>query len=118
MRQQVAPLRQPLQALQHTGYQGQGGLGVMPLLFASLSSGDRLGSEAVLYLNPFATFISVSEPNHRIFAEGTFVAARFYGLPQLFVYLGLTACLLAYAEKTLHFPDNDVKFIPKGHHHA
>lgn len=88
---------------------------VTPLLFASLMGGDQFSAELFLYLNPFGALVAIMDPHHSIAGEHALVASAFYGVPQLLVYLGLTAALLVYAEKTLHFPENEVKFIPQGH---
>ena len=92
------------------------GMFVLPALFASLASGDRFLTEVFLYLNPFAALAAIMGSGSG--ASVGLIAFAFYGVPQLLVYLALTLGLLVYAEKTLHFPENEVKFLPKAHHDA
>lgn len=97
------------------------GLAVLPAILASLLQGDRFSTEMLVYLNPFAALgilMSVERYAHMPESNQTFIPMALYGIPQMLVYLGLTAAFLVYAEKTLHFPENEVKFIPQGHHHA
>lgn len=97
------------------------GLIVFPALFASLAMGDRFSTEMLVYLNPFSalTFLTMAE-NLRTDGIGMehFIPLSLYGIPHVLIYLGLSAGLLIYAEKTLHFPENEVKFIPQGRHDA
>lgn len=94
------------------------GLVVVPLLFASLAGGDRFTTEVFLYLNPFAALTVLGRDPGFSGGYGDVVATSLYGLPHILLYLGLAVTFLVYAEKTLHFADNDVKFIPKGDHDA
>lgn len=90
---------------------------VFPMLIASLIGSDRFTNETFNYLNPFFTLGYVA-PEGQL-PEGSFiVSAPLFGLPQALIYLGLTAFFLVYAEKTLNFPENEVKFIPHTHHDA
>lgn len=98
------------------------GLIVVPALFASLTMGDRFSTEMLLYLNPFSalTYLTMAESMSPDTMSSTqhFVPLALYGIPHVLVYIGLTAGLLLYAERTLHFPENEVKFIPQGHRDA
>lgn len=96
------------------------GLLVVPALLLSLTSGDQFSSETFLYLNPFAAFAVMLEPSHTggVGGSNPLISPHLYGIPQILVYLALTVGFLAYAEKTLSFPDNDVKFMPQGSSHA
>lgn len=97
------------------------GLAVIPAIFASLSSGDRFSTEMIGYLNPFVSLAMIDSVNSRSgfsYESAPFISGALYGLPHLFIYLGLAAALLVYAEKTLHFPENEVKFMPQSHHDA
>jgi len=98
------------------------GLVVVPALFASLTMGDRFSTEMLLYLNPFSalSFLTMAE-NMSQESSGSmqhFVPLALYGIPHVLLYLGLSTGLLVYAEKTLHFPENEIKFIPQSHHDA
>lgn len=90
------------------------GLVVTPLLFASLSGGGQFDTELFLYLNPFGALTAIMDPRHSMGGSSPMIAGTFYGVPQLLIYLALTFGLLVYAEKTLHFPENEIKFIPQG----
>ncbi|RYG22488.1 ABC transporter permease [bacterium] len=98
------------------------GLAVLPALFASLTMGDRFTMEMMVYLNPFSalTFLTMAENMglNGSYDPENFIPLALYGIPQVLIYLGLSAGLLVYAEKTLHFPENEVKFIPQGHQDA
>lgn len=82
-------------------------LAVVPMLVSTMAGSDRLSQVFILYLNPFDILfkgINFFQP------EGV---DSFYGVTQLCLYLVFTVLFLIYAEKTLHFADNDVKFLPK-----
>ena len=96
------------------------GLLVVPALFVSLAGGDRFSSEIFLALNPFTALASLM---HRgdggsLYGDSAVVDPSMYGVPHILIYLFLTLAFLVYAEKTLDFAENDVRFLPKGHHDA
>jgi ABC-type transport system involved in multi-copper enzyme maturation permease subunit len=96
------------------------GLIVLPALFSSLAMGDRFSTEMFAYLNPFSAlaFLTMAENASADSMSGTmshFIPLALYGIPHVLIYLGLSAGFLVYAEKTLHFPENEVKFIPQNH---
>ena len=39
--------------------------------------------------------------------------ASIYGVPQIVIYVGMTAVFLIWTERTLRFADGEVKFLPK-----
>lgn len=90
---------------------------VFPMLTATLVGSDRFTMEATNYLNPFFTLFNVA-PDRDTSETSFFVIAPLFGLPQALIYVGLAAFFLAYAEKTLNFPENEVKFIPQSHQDA
>lgn len=95
------------------------GLLVVPMLLLSLVGNDHFSGEMLLYLNPFAALgVLAQEGDRGLYGSQSVIAVGLYGLPHIFVYLGLTLTFLVYAEKTLHFPENEVKFLPQGHHDA
>lgn len=83
-------------------------LGVVPSFAWSLAGSDPISRIFILYLNPFDV---LQKGNGALEAFSN--NSDFYGIPQSCVYLILTILFLIYAEKTLHFADNDVKFLPK-----
>lgn len=93
---------------------------VFPLLMVSLMGSDQLSNEMLLYLNPFPVLTTMSESGQSssLYGSSPLIPTALYGVPHILVYLGLSLLFLVYAEKTLHFADNEVKFIPQGHHDA
>jgi ABC-type transport system involved in multi-copper enzyme maturation permease subunit len=92
---------------------------VVPLLFAALIGGDRFTSESLNFLNPFVALNAIGERAENTYsAQNAMVPFAMYGLTHVFVYTALTACFLVYAEKTLNFPENEIKFLPRGHQDA
>lgn len=96
------------------------GLVVAPTLFVSIVGGDRFTAEMIGYLNPFYALglMMESVPREVLEERSPVIALSMFGVPHTLLYLGLTVGLLVYAEKTLHFAENEVKFIPQGHHDA
>ena len=82
-------------------------LAVVPALVSTMVGSDRISQIFILYLNPF----DVLSKGTNLFSGESI--DPFYGVTQLCVYLVFTVLFLIYAEKTLHFADNDVKFLPK-----
>ena len=91
---------------------------VVPALLLSLAGNERLTGETILYLNPFVTLFRLMEETSSTSDYGPFIPAALYGFPHILIYLGMALGLLIYAEKTLNFPENDVKFMPRGHQDA
>ncbi len=96
------------------------GLLVVPALLLSLAGNDPLSMETFLYVNPFAALgvMIQNDPSQGISGERSMISGHLFGAPHILLYLALTVGFLIYAEKTLSFPDNDVKFMPKGHSNA
>jgi len=101
------------------------GLAVIPALLVSIVSGDRITTEMVGYLNPFVALATITSAHDTMMNAATsnfenmpFIPGALYGLPHVLIYLGFAAGLLLYAEKTLHFAENEVKFLPQNHHDA
>jgi ABC-type transport system involved in multi-copper enzyme maturation permease subunit len=84
------------------------GLIVWPIL---IGSAGLLGAEGFIF-NFFHPFWAITqlESGGR---NPDSISAGLYGLPQVFTYIGLTAVLLAWTERTLRFADNEVKFLPQ-----
>ncbi|MCW5942019.1 MAG: ABC transporter permease [Fimbriimonadaceae bacterium] len=74
-----------------------------------------VGAESVilLYFHPFVTIGVLADP-HDPGLE--FAAREWIGLPQIAINLALSVGAVVWAEKTLHFADGDVKFIPRKPH--
>lgn len=83
-------------------------LAVIPALVTNTVGNDFISRMIVLYLNPFDA-LGKSETIPDPYSNNS----AFYGMPQTIIYLIFTVLFLIYAEKTLHFADNDVKFLPK-----
>lgn len=94
------------------------GLAVFPALFAAIIGNDRFTSEIGLYLNPFMALGVLSQDADSRQNADQIIPLFLYGVPHILVYLALAVGFLVYAEKTLNFPENEVKFLPKGHHDA
>ena len=95
------------------------GLLVVPALFASLAGGDRFSTELFLALNPFAALVKLLESGEsRSYGDGAIIDPSLYGVPHILIYLFLTLAFLVYAERTLNFAENEVRFLPKAHPHA
>ncbi|AIE83926.1 ABC transporter permease [Fimbriimonas ginsengisoli] len=102
-----------------------GALGVVlvvaPILLAVVFSTSGMRDVDLLYfLHPFYALgqISVLSEGSSYGRSGGMVSPVFWGWPQILVYLGLSAVMIAWASNTLNFAENEVKFIPKGHRDA
>ncbi len=86
-----------------------GSLIVWPILTVSAT----LGSPDTLlnFFHPFWALTQI-EDSSQPFREET-LRNGLYGLPQIFVYIGMTAVFLAWTERTLRFADTEVNFLPK-----
>ena len=96
------------------------GLLIVPALFASIVGGDPFSTETFLYLNPFTALSALMSKGEMrwIYGDGGVIPPALYGGPHVVLYLALTFGFLLYAERTLNFAENEVKFLPRGHHHA
>ena len=94
------------------------GLLVVPALFVSLAGGDRFSSEIFLALNPFTALASLMNRGDggSLYGDGAVIDPSLYGVPHVLIYLFLTLAFLVYAERTLNFAENEVRFLPKGGH--
>jgi len=87
-----------------------GGLIVWPVLIGTAGGG---GGYEIHLLNFFHPFWALAEME---FGRPTDAQSSFswmFGWPQIFVYIVLSAVMLGWAERTLRFADNEVKFLPK-----
>lgn len=83
---------------------------VWPILTASAGLGGPQNN-LLNYFHPFwiltqVEFTSVVRP-------GEESAPSLVGIPQILVYLGMTAVFLIWTERTLRFADTEVKFLPR-----
>lgn len=80
-----------------------------------LSSVRAAGNEGLIFMlfHPFVTIGVLADPN----GGGTDIGQRSWiGFPQIVGNLVLSVVALIWAEKTLHWADGDVKFIPRKPH--
>lgn len=93
------------------------GLLVIPSFLAANSYG---GSTAFSFLlNPFWSLSELSTLGERYQMTRDFTFDPILNsIIYSGVYIGLTLTLLVWAEKTVHFPDNEVKFIPRSSDNA
>ena len=96
------------------------GLLIVPALFVSLAGNDRFSAEIFLGLNPFTALAALMESGEGrgLYGDSAVIDHSMYGVPHILLYLFLTVAFLVYAEKTLNFAENDVRFLPKGHLNA
>ena len=90
-------------------------LTVSLVVFPALSYGsgvDHMAGDATLYLHPFTVMA------HLMMTDEQNKVVSAWGWPQTFVYLFLSLALLAWAENTLNFAENEVKFLPQGDKNA
>jgi ABC-type transport system involved in multi-copper enzyme maturation permease subunit len=82
---------------------------VWPILTVSAGlTGDSGGF--LNFFHPFWALTQIESANHN---RAGFTSGAYYGFPQILIYLAMTAVFMAWAERTLKFADNEVKFIPK-----
>jgi len=87
------------------------GLIVWPILVASAGF-SGLERELIYFFHPFWILAQISTGG----SDLRDYQANFgwlHGFPQAFIYLGFTIIFLVWAERTLRFADNEVKFIPR-----
>jgi ABC-type transport system involved in multi-copper enzyme maturation permease subunit len=93
------------------------GLVVLPALMASLWSGAGSMSgyydDTLLYLHPMFVFSRIMTSAVQYNGTIRVVPNGMFGIPQILVYLGLSAVLVGWAINTLNFAENEVKFLPK-----
>ncbi len=90
-------------------------LTVALVVFPALTYGagiDRLSGDPFLYLHPFTVLshLTMTDEQNKVVSA--------WGWPQTFVYIFLSLVLLAWAENTLNFAENEVKFLPQGDKNA
>ena len=84
---------------------------VWPIL---LSSGGMLFEHTNNILNFFHPFWAIGQiESANVLSRENQVWEKIYGLPQIIVYIGMTAVFLFWTERTLRFADGEVRFIPK-----
>ena len=88
--------------------------------FVSIGGPDRSTLEITLFFDPFTVLSHLMVPKEEYMREinPPLIPEWSWGLPQIFVYLGLTLTMLAWASNTLVFAENEVKFIPRGDKNA
>ncbi len=89
-------------------------LGLLPALFGTALSGDRIGTEFLLLGHPLMAlnelYIRASpyqDTNDPLFSMAL------YGLPHVVIYSALSAVMIGWTINTLTFAENEVKFLPK-----
>jgi Cu-processing system permease protein len=87
-------------------------VGVWPALVSTIFQGERISNELLNFLNPFNALGVLSDAENYE-GSGGLIPVSLYGPVHIFTYLTLTVLFLIYAEKTLHFPENDVRFVPR-----
>lgn len=83
-----------------------------PLFLSSARAGGTEGLVLMLF-HPFVTIGVLADPHN---GGSEFGARTWIGFPQILGNLVLSAVALIWAEKTLHWADGDVKFIPRKPH--
>jgi hypothetical protein len=94
---------------------------VLAILVASLivwpiliSAADLMGNDRTNLLNFFHPFWTIGQiESANTAAAGELLWQRIYGVPQLIVYVGMTAVFLYWTERTLRFADGEVSFLPR-----
>ena len=85
---------------------------VLPALVGTIFQGERISNELLNFLNPFNVLgVLTDGPNY--VNGGGLIPLSFYGPVHIAVYVALTVLFLVYAEKTLSYPENDMRFIPR-----
>jgi ABC-type transport system involved in multi-copper enzyme maturation permease subunit len=88
------------------------GLIVFPILVGTIFQGERIANELLNFLNPFNVLSVLTDPPAYV-SGGGLLPLSFYGPVHIATYLTLTILFLVYAEKTLSYPENDMRFIPQ-----
>ena len=83
---------------------------VWPILLASAGIMGEQTHYILNFFHPFWALAQIDSANVRIDAQSW---ERMFGIPQIVVYIGMTAVFLFWTERTLRFADGEVKFIPK-----
>lgn len=84
---------------------------VFPLLTMPLADDSfewRLWIELLNLFNPFVAVGAIMDPYER---DSMAIPASLFGWPQVVFYLVATAAFLIWTIRTVHWPDNEVKFI-------
>ncbi len=89
------------------------GLLVLPMLFTTLMGYDRFSTEVVMYLHPVMPLMHITQEIEGYVDQNPPLAMSLFGIPHILFYLAMSAILLGWAERTLSFADNEVKFIQK-----
>lgn len=88
------------------------GIIVWPILVSS--AGFRgLERELVYFLHPFWNLAQIAANGAPMRNDYEADFSWLHGIPQTLIYLGLSVVFLVWAERTLRFADNEVKFIPR-----
>jgi ABC-type transport system involved in multi-copper enzyme maturation permease subunit len=93
------------------------GLVVLPALMAALWSGTgtmaNYYNDTLMYLHPMFVFSRILMAANETAGMVRMVPNAMFGIPQVLVYLGLSAVIVGWAINTLNFAENEVKFLPK-----
>lgn len=85
------------------------GLLVLPGIVAIVAGGDPITTDLLFYLHPF---MALERLDNTSFSQRG-ISNVFYGIPQILIYLFLSAVFLGWTINTLTFAENDVRFMPK-----
>jgi len=86
------------------------GIAIIPLFLSSVGMASST-LDVPCYLHPYFVLTHLVERDPQS-------PSGIWGVPQILVYVALALVLLAWTENTLNFPENEVKFIPKGDKNA
>lgn len=90
---------------------------VFPIIAGFLTQGvgnDTFGFEFLMLFHPFVVLYKLLEAGEaNIYSERSFMPDWLWGWPQVFVYVTLSIVFIVWAERTLHFAENDVRFLPQ-----
>jgi ABC-type transport system involved in multi-copper enzyme maturation permease subunit len=90
------------------------GIVIIPTMLGVLTSGTMgpFYEDTILYLHPAVTLSRIFMASQSYGGVHT-VEASLFGIPQVVIYLAMSAVILAWSINTLNFAENEVKFIPK-----
>ena len=72
-----------------------------------------LERELIYFFHPFWVLAQISTGGTGDLREYQANFGWLHGFPQTLIYLAFTVIFLVWAERTLRFADNEVKFIPR-----
>lgn len=98
--------------------------GAFPALISVLFMGSSADQNVIMYLHPgmpLARILQIGAMRGNAWDMSNSdlaISSVYMGVPHILTYLGLSAVALGWTENTLQFPENDVKFLPKGRDNA